>query len=172
MSNPMSEYDGLFEVKCTFDPLKVLMKNMSDRQHAMEIEIKVMRESLARKAEAKDLEDTKSAASKVFNNTEQTARKLEEKFSTINKENNEFRSSIAGFQKSTTDKLDSCSRMIKEIEEKLIRTDKQISNSRLDLENYINNQEISKLDYVTKKDEGDSEVSIQNIQILCASQYL
>ena len=124
MSKPLSEYDGLFEVKYTFDPLKEILKKISDKQHAMEIEIKVMRDSLADKAEAKDLEEIKSLVTVSFNNSQKTSKQLEDKFKIIKRENAEIKSSISGVQDGIKNKVDRSSEMIKEIEGKLIRTDR------------------------------------------------
>ena len=55
--NPGSEFNDLFEVKWFFEPLKVLLKKMSDRQNAMDIEIKILNESIQLKADKKEIDD-------------------------------------------------------------------------------------------------------------------
>ena len=53
----LHEYSNLFEIKWTFDPLKSVLKKITDRQNELEIEVKLLRDGLKLKAEKKDFDD-------------------------------------------------------------------------------------------------------------------
>ena len=55
--NSSNEFNDLFEVKWFFDPLKSLLKKISDKQNAVDIEIKLIKDSINAKADKKDIED-------------------------------------------------------------------------------------------------------------------
>ena len=52
-----NELNDLFDFKCTFDPLKAIIKKLTERQNELEIEIKLLKTDLQSKADKKEIDD-------------------------------------------------------------------------------------------------------------------
>lgn len=51
MSSSSSDFDNLFHLTCSFDPLKSMLKKMADKQNELSIEIKLINDKLGLKAD-------------------------------------------------------------------------------------------------------------------------
>lgn len=153
-----SEYENLFEVKWTFDPLKALLKKISDQQNSLDIEIKLIKDTLKTKANNKDMDETNIRVARVFNSTEKQIEKLSGNIKYMEKQNYEFKKNVDVIVETQKGTIEYSRRLINELEHKWWRIDSNISQQKLEFENFRNHEEIQKLNYVTKKDEGEEEV--------------
>jgi len=67
-----NEFSDLFELTWSFDPLKSLLKRITDKQNEMDVELKLLKNEMKEKASAKEMNDTNLRVARVFNNTDNT----------------------------------------------------------------------------------------------------
>ena len=69
MSEKPGDYGDLFNIKWDFDPLKHVLKKITDRQKEMEVEIKLLKDEMKEKGSMREMEETNLRVARVFNNT-------------------------------------------------------------------------------------------------------
>lgn len=157
------EFDSLFKLTCSFDPLKDVLKKMQDKQKEMQIELKLLKDELADKASSKEMLETNHKVARVFNHTDKLMISLKEEFKTLTAKNLEFEIKIKSDLEKQDDNLNEFKKVFKDLENKSYRVDKVLIDHSLKFENYVNHVEIQK--WQEKHDEQPEKEEVSKVVV-------
>lgn len=94
-------------------------------------------DALEEKASRKEMEETTLRVARVFNNTDNTIKKLKSTFEDLTKSNSAFQLKLKIELNKHLETINWFKQLISQIEQKTIRIDNDISSHQLNFENYV-----------------------------------
>ncbi|CAI2383440.1 unnamed protein product [Moneuplotes crassus] len=170
--------DDLFGLTLTFDPLKEMLTNILKSQNELQIEMKLLKESMGGKAGPEMIEKTNSKVAWIATNTENQLQKLTAKVDsnfrmTQHKieQNLASYTSLSGKVHEQQMKFKEFDEICKDLEQKSIRTDTRIDDQICDFENYKMDIEMQKWKENDKKKDNEdvSQAVVQKIEEMVSS---
>ncbi|CAI2383979.1 unnamed protein product [Moneuplotes crassus] len=165
--------DDLFGLTLTFDPLKDMLTNILKRQNELDIELKLMKDSMNEKISPGDIEKTNSKLTWLVNNTENQIQKLSAKVDS-NSRSTEYKleqqlamnSSLSGKVHEQAQKNKEFNEIFKDLEAKSVRTDARIDDHILQFENYKMHSETARWKALNEKQDNEevSQAVVQKIE--------